>query len=287
MRKCLILILLTCTCQSYAAWFVFAVNETVERRSSEGWQLLQKGDPLFATDHIRMSQYASLSVLDDQSKQVYPLQCSDEMVLDDLMKHAQTTCSSAIARYAKTILSIFRSEEDESLIGSAGVAYRNAAADRIIADMLSRQMGDYAWHNIPTLRSDYRLELQAVSADNGELCQVVREEERVRLLVSNHSNRALFVAVLDVDASGVAQVLLPHDASEMISRMFIPAYSTVMLPEVISFAPAGVDHLYLIAYDEPFDMSHVLSLMQSADVATSTPISLAKLGFSHLVMHVR
>lgn len=297
MRKSLILIWLLCACNSYAGWFAFAVNDSVQHRSSRGWQAIQKGDPLSATDSIRMGRYASLSVLDDQAKRIYSLQTSRPALLSDLMRSAESTCSSNIARYAKAILRIFRSQEEESLLGSAGVSYRDAAADRAVADLLRQRMSGRAWSVAPVLASDYRMELQAVSLDRSEVCQVVREEERVRLLVSNHSNQALFVAVLDVDAGGVPQLLLPQDMNEMISHMFIPAYSTVMLPDVLSFAPAGIDHLYLIAYEEPFDMQQVLNLLQSNDSPTTPPSSSSslsssssstpKLGTAHLTLHIR
>lgn len=287
MRKFLILILLLCTCYGYADWFVFAVNETVERQSNDGWQLLQKGDRLFATDNIRMSQYASLSVLDDQSKRVYPLQCTTETKLTDLMQQMQSSSSPALVRYAKTILNIFHSEDQEALVGSAGVSYRDAAADRIVADILRRRLNGNTWSNVSYLSSDYRLEMQSVCLDKGELCHIVNEGERIRLLVSNHSNRALFVAILDVDAGGSPQVLLPQNVNEMIGRMFIPAYSTVLLPEVLSFAPAGIDYLYLIAYDEPFDIQQVLTLMQTTDATIPVQTSTSKLGCTCLVMNIR
>lgn len=285
MRKLLVFILLICACNSYAGWFVFAVNETVERQSAQGWQALNKGDKLLGTDIIRMGQFASLSVLDDKSKRIYTLQTAKETKLAELMQQAQSSCSPNIARYAKTILNIFRSEDTESLSGSAGVNYRDAAADRIVADILRRQMEGYTWANAPVLKSSYRLDLQMVSAESGEICQVVREGERVRLLVSNHSNRALFVAIVDVDASGIPQVLLPQDASEMISRMFIPAYATVMLPEVLTFAPAGADNLYMFAYEEPFDMQKVLALMPTA--SAEMPATGAQLGTAQLVIQIR
>lgn len=286
MRKLLIFTMLLFACNSYAEWFVFAVNENVERQSAQGWQTLQKGDKLLETDNIRMSQYASLSVLDDKSKRVYTVQSSKEAKLADLMRQAQSTCSPNIARFAQTILNIFRSGDNSSLNGSAGVTYRDATADRMVADLLRRQMAGYTWGNTPVLHSDYRLELQVVSAENGETCHVVREGERVRLLISNHSNRALFVAIVDVDASGIPQVLLPQDTDEMISKMFVPAFSTVMLPEVLSFAPAGTDHLYVIAYDEPFDMQQVLTLMQATQA--EQPISAtAKLGCAQLNIQIR
>lgn len=285
MRKLLVFILLICACNSYAGWFVFAVNETVERQSAQGWQALNKGDKLLGTDIIRMGQFASLSVLDDKSKRIYTLQTAKETKLAELMQQAQSSCSPNIARYAKTILNIFRSEDTEALSGSAGVNYRDAAADRIVADILRRQMEGYTWSNAPVLKSSYRLDLQMVSAESGEICQVVREGERVRLLVSNHSNRALFVAIVDVDASGIPQVLLPQDASEMISRMFIPAYATVMLPEVLTFAPAGADNLYMFAYEEPFDMQKVLALMPTA--SAEMPATGAQLGTAQLVIQIR
>lgn len=284
MRRLLTFILLICACSCYAGWFVFSVNETVERQSTQGWQELQKGDKLLPTDNIRMSQYASLSVLDDKSKRIFTLQSTAESTMSDLMRQAQSSCSPNLARYAKTLMSIFRSGNTEELKGSAGVNYRDANADRIVAGILRQQMTDF--HNYQ-LSTDYRLELQAVSADNGEICQQVSEGERVRLLVSNHSNRALFVAILDVDAGGIPQVLLPLDANDMISRMFVPAYSTIMLPQVISFAPQGVDHLYLIAYDEPFDMQQVLRLMEEPEADAPLPDIAPKLGCAHLDIRIR
>lgn len=287
MRKLLIFTLLICACNSYAGWFVFAVNETVERQTDQGWQILRKGDQLHPADSIRMSHYASLSVMDDKSKRVYSLQSPSPAQLADLMQQAQRTSPSNIARYWKTIQSIFRTGKAEERTGSAGVNYRDASADRMVAHLLLDQLNGQTWNNLPALDTDYQLELQVVSAESGELCHVLREGERVRFLVSNHSNRALFMAILDVDASGVPQVLLPMDAAEMISRAFVPAYSTVMLPEVLSFAPAGTDHLYLIAYDEPFDMEQVLLLMQSNESVTSLQDASARLGSAHLTVQIR
>lgn len=286
MRKLLIFTALFLACNSYAGWFVFAVNETVERQSAQEWQTLQKGDKLLGTDIIRMSQYASLSVLDDKSKRIYTIQTPKEAKLAELMRQAQSSCSPNIARFGKTILNIFRGEGNSASNGSAGVTYRDANADRMVANLLRQQMVGYTWSNTPVLHTDYRLELQVVSAENGEICHVVGEGERVRLLISNHSNRALFVAIVDVDASGIPQVLLPQDEDEMISKMFVPAFSTVMLPEVLSFAPAGTDHLYLIAFDEPFDMQQVLTLMQASLVEQPTSAT-QKLGSAQLDIQIR
>lgn len=286
MRKLLIFIMLVCACNSYAGWFVFAINETVERQSAQGWMALQKGDKLLAADSIRMSPYASLSVLDDKTKRVYALQSATPVRLGELMKQAQSSSPTNLARYWKTIQSIFRTGNADERIGSAGVNYRDASADQMVAGYLCQQLREQPWKSIPALHSDYKLELQVVSAESGELCHTLREGESARLLVSNHSSKALFVAILDVDAGGVPQVLLPHDAADMFSHMFVPAYSTVMLSEIIRFAPAGVDHLYLIAYDEPFDMQHVLDLIPAVETNVSIPDVTPKFGSAHLTIPI-
>lgn len=286
MRKLLILLLLIYTCHSYAAWHVFSVNGDVKRHTTQGWKSLIKGDELFPTDRIRMEQYASLSIIDNQSKKIYSVQSSKEAKLGDLIQQAKSASPSNIARYWKIVQNIMHNQNTEEFNGSAGVNYRDANADKTIASLLRRQLIGTSWSAIPSLHTDYALELHVISTEDGELSETVREGERVRLLVSNHSDMALFVAIMDVDAGGIPQVILPHDMPDMISHTLIPAYSTVMLPELVSFAPAGIDHLYLIAYDEPFDMQQVLTLIQTPETGSQAPSSV-KLGSARLSLSIK
>lgn len=246
-----------------ADYYVFSTNNRVERKHNHTWSMVVQGESLNELDSIRMEAYASLSLLDDKEQKVYAVQCEKPQTVQHLVQQAQRQKGwlSQTFSVAKAILS---GQGQPSASQQYSVTYRSSKAEEAVAAVLKQRLQGNLWTAQTKLASDGRLEIQLKEMTSGNLIENVNENDWVQLLITNHTNTALYIAVVDVDKTNVPAPILPTDLAEVLLHQLIPPLSSVLLPYPLSFSPKGTDGLFVIGYPEPFDMTRVLEQLPSA-----------------------
>lgn len=246
-----------------ADYYVFSTNNRVERKHNQTWSIAIQGEPLDESDSIRMEAYASLSLLDDREQKVYAIQCESPQTVQYLVKQSQRRNSrlSQTFAVAKAILS---GQGQPSASQQYGVTYRSSKVEEAVAAVLKQRLQGDIWTSQTILTSDGRIEIQLKEMVSGKFMENVNENDWVQLLITNYTNQDLYVAVVDIDRTGVPSPILPTDIAEVILHQHIPPLSSVLLPYPLSFSPQGTDGLFVIGYPEPFDMTRVIELLPSA-----------------------
>ena len=276
-----LLLLLCMSCIVNAELRVFSVSGNVSRWTGTEWEELYKGKALQPTDRIRMTEYAQLSIADDKQKLLLPVQAEGEYTVEQLVITAKQHKTGFLKSCWNTVVAILNGDLVQEQQGGPGTEYRGERTtedtNKSIACELQKQLYNNDWSSL-SLQTYYRIELQLIDMQQGNLRTNLYLGELVRPLVTNHSNTPLFVGIVDYDGKGDAVSVLPTAPEQMFTSFLIPPFSTVILPFPFVFNEIGTEHLYLIASPELFNMERVLELLKetSGSAAATTPIGLAK-----------
>lgn len=281
-RIVIVYLLLMMAWPMMAEWYVFAQTGKVEYWQEETWCSLRKGQPLTGKELLRMEKNASLTVMDTEKKVAYVLQDERARKVKDLIADAQP---SAWEKFWKLAMAVLHNEAEEIERGAAGTVYRDASADQTVAAAIRQRMQG-SWATLSLKESDYRMELQIMQFHQAKIVSQIMDGDRVEYVVTNHSRTPLFVAIVDIDDAGVISSALPCDEVSMLTKQLIPSLSTAVIDIPIVFTPSGRDHLVLIAYPEPFDMEHVLKILEETEVGREKNVN-AKIGVAHCELIIR
>lgn len=260
--------LLIGSCVSAQDYQVFSINGTAERFDGNQWKTLVKAQALTGSDQIRTSRNGSVTVLDNKLRKIYAVQSVKGGKVETLTATQRARTKSLTKEaFAEVIKSMFGKQED-GYSTRGGVTYRGGNADELLAVWLNANIDD-KYH---ISNSSFNIALHAINPISYKSVQSVRVGDNVELLVVNESDDALFVGVLDIDATGVWSAV--SDGCEL-----IPPHSSIVLPYPVEFfEPRGTDHLLLLAYTELFDPKRVVELRGKTTVGeTSVKASAAQI----------
>lgn len=239
---------------------VYNVTGTAEKQENGAWTKLTRRAALQPTDIVRVGENSALSVLDRGTSKVYAIKQSDAKKLSDLISAVQNNQSSANAQYFDHMVSsLFNGGTATVSHNAAGCSYRGATVENDIARTLAFKKGNNALSGISNGTSDYGVKFELIDRKNGNVLDQVYIGKEAYFRITNTSDMDLYVNILDINAEGELYDCLPVDEAMTLSHLMIPANSTVDLADhAIAFsAPAGTDHLILIAMPQPFDLREV------------------------------
>lgn len=239
---------------------VFAVNGSAERLDGKDWKTLVKGQPLKGTDHVRTAPKGSLTLLDNERRKVYAVQSEQGGRVEALVGTQRAKAKSMTAEAFAEVKKAMFSRQDDRYNTRGGVTYRGGNADEMLAAWLNTNVKS----SFSIQRSAYTLALHAMDPASHKAVHSIDVGGTLELMVTNSSDEALYVGMIDIDAEGVWSAV--SDCCEL-----LPPHSAVVLPYPVEFfEPRGTDHLLLVAYPEAFDPQRVVALRDSTTVDGNT-----------------
>lgn len=242
---------------------VFSINGTAERFDGKAWKALVKAQPLTGKDKVRTSRNGSLTILDNNRRKVYAVQSEKGGKVETLTAtqraHAKSLTREAFAEVTKAMFG----KLDERYDTRGGVTYRGENVDEALAIWLKANVDT----KYRILNSSFKLALYATDPATHQAVHTVHVGESVEMKVSNESDEALFISIIDIDAEGVWSAVSTE-------CNLIPPHSLVVLPYPVEFyEPLGTDRLLLLAYTELFDPQRIVELLKTNAIEGESDIS--------------
>lgn len=229
---------------------VFSINGSAERLDGKVWKPLVKGQPLRGNDHVRTSHHGSLTILDNERRKVYAVQSERGGTVEALVGTQRAHAKSMTAEAFAEVKNAMFSKQDDRYSTRGGVTYRGGNTDEMLAAWLNTNVNS----SFSIQHSAYSLALHAMNPATHKAVSSIEVGETVELMVTNSSDAALYVGIIDIDAEGMWNAVV--DFCEL-----LPPHTAVVLPYPVEFfEPRGTDHLLLLAYPELFDIQRVLAL---------------------------
>lgn len=257
--KKLIIAALLCICEMAGAQNIVVYNVTgsAEKQEGSSWKPLTRREVLKETDVIRVSQNSAMNLLDKNDSKLYAVKQTGAKKVSAILAELKSKQGSVAVKYGEHIAkSLFNGNSSTISHNAAGCTYRGATVENDMARTLAFKQANNALTGISNGTSDYdvRFDIMDRTADTTLKNVFVGKEAYFR--ITNNSDTDLYINITDINADGELYDCMPIDEGMTQSHLLIPANSTVDLKDFpIAFgAPAGTDHLILLAYPEPFDL---------------------------------
>ena len=257
--SCLILVLVHLTAYPQNLW-VYSFNGGIEIRSASGWKPAELYQRLSPSDSIRFGINASISILDRKNDKLYAIQknhvASVEELLNEVSRHTNKQPKSVVSYLWQSLTGKNTGNEFRS---SAGVVYRNDDVNYALASAVASSTS--------TFPVDFTLLDRETGCSVNETATVGNS---ALIQVNNHSAQDLFINVIDVDANGNMVPCIPVTSAQIMTQLFIPANSEVLLDSfpIVFTEPRGEDTLILVASPELFDAGVVVNALKTGKGTT-------------------
>ena len=254
------------------AIFVYSIIDTVEFYHDGAWNPAYKTLALDTDDSLRLSEFASISLLPQGDDTPHPVQFKGTLSVQEALQQSTPVKQSIIGETFKGIWhEIYRP-------GNVSMDYYNAKRGATNRGTASELAMAYAIEN--TVISDYDISFALVDANTLQIIESsVPENTHLILQVNNKSNTPLYVNLLDISQDGVSPVM-PIDENGLMGHLLVPANATVRfsdLPMQFSLYGEGTDTIILLASSAPFDIAEVMELAtHNQGAKTTTKIGICK-----------
>ena len=254
------------------AIFVYSIIDTVEFYHDGAWNPAYKTLALDTDDSLRLSEFASISLLPQGDDTPHPVQFKGTLSVQEALQQSTPVKQSIIGETFKGIWhEIYRP-------GNVSMDYYNAKRGATSRGTASEFAMAYAIEN--TVISDYDISFALVDANTLQIIESsVPENTHLILQVNNKSNTPLYVNLLDISQDGVSPVM-PIDENGLMGHLLVPANATVRfsdLPMQFSLYGEGTDTIILLASSAPFDLAEVMELAtHNQGAKTTTKIGICK-----------
>ena len=241
---------------------VYSTQGLVEIKREGTWVQVFQGDELFETDSLRTEENGNV-VLGDRTKSIpYSIQSPQVRLVKDLIRENKPHTIALSEEFMRGAYNFLLGRTTKEIVGEPGTSSKGEDIDIAVASALKNKKG-----------SSYLVELKLLDPSTMKPVSQVYENQPVIAQVSNHSNTSLYINILDKDANGQLSALFSY-AYDTIFHLYIPAYSTITLSGYgyqFSLFPANTtDQLTLVAYQKPFNLERVLSLLLEETVRQTT-----------------
>ena len=237
------------------AIYVYSITESAEYYHDGEWTPAYKTLALDAEDSLRMSEFASISLLPKGADTPYPVQFEGTLSVQEALEQSTPVKQSTIGETIKGLWhEIFQP-------GRVSMDYYNSQRGATNRGTASELAMSYAIGN--TVISDYDISFALVDANTLQIMDSpVQEDTHLILQVSNKSHTPLYVNLLDISQDGISPVM-PIDENGLMGHLLVPANATVRFSESqmqFSLYGEGTDTIILLAAPAPFDLAEVINL---------------------------
>lgn len=263
MRRITLLLVLMCLASAALAQSRYVVYKcsgdvSVNRFRTEEWMPVHRQDDLSLLDMVRISDKASMVVLDARNRGLYKFEESGNKSLKAWIEDATRKADNVTANLNKELMSQVGEKGPQKSYTQVAAAYRGSEASPSYMDSLS----SYIKEEVASLLRMNGLELSGCYGDFGKASAFkgFREylsSEEICFGFVNGTSEGLFVNAVYVDENGRCSLCYEFDYSSESSYVFVPAGEEVKVGQY-PFAPfSDGGKILFIATSRPYD-SHAL-----------------------------
>lgn len=234
--------------------WIYAINSSVELYHSQ-WQAAKPLQKIALTDSLRFGENASVTLLDREKDRLYAVQGIKSQDVNTLVNEARGRKQTGDPSLVQFLWESARGNNSgDKFRHSAGVIYRDKDINVALASVIQSMDG-----NLP-------VEFELIDQESGEkIGETATIGQTALIKVKNYSALAIFVNLIDIDATGNISPCIPVSSATQMGQLLIPVRSEVILTSlpIVFTEPQGRDELILIASPEYFNIYAVVEALKS------------------------